>query len=311
MSHPHSGAIKKRAGFPACPFLTKSGKDARHTNTSRILHLHEAPYLTWKKVTALYKADPALSLPYQLSPSELSKQLRLSAEQAGTLYHYLHTPENKMAAYQARHIHILTPFMNEYPPRLHHIYDPPWVLYARGNLELLQTPSSLAVVGTRKLTAYGRNAMNQFLSPVIRQNRTIISGLAIGTDTLAHKITVREKGTTIAVLGSGFDCIYPRENTGLAEHLSTHHLLLSEYPPSTPPRKWQFPMRNRIISGLADAVFISEAAERSGSLITAYQALEQGKDVKALPGPVFSPMSKGTNQLIKEGAAPVTSFEDL
>ncbi|MFD2704819.1 DNA-processing protein DprA [Salibacterium lacus] len=267
--------------------------------------------MTWKRTAAIYRIDPTFSLPYHLSASELAQCLHLEPYQASSLRRYLHSTERTPACYEKQDIHILTPFMKEYPQRLRHIYDPPWVLYAKGRIDLLHSEKSLAVVGTRKPTSYGLEALEELLPPVIEQGTCIISGLAAGTDTAAHKLTVRKKGAAAAVLGAGFAHIYPRENTAIFHQLSRCHLLLSEFPPDTPPRKWQFPMRNRIISGLSDAVFITEAASRSGSLITAYQALEQGRDVKVLPGSIFSPMSAGTNQLIKEGALPVTGAHDL
>lgn len=284
-----------------------------YTFTEKILHLHEAPFIQWKRLRAFYEADPALEIAYQLNPSELSSFLRISTSQAMFLYRYLHTssPIDRRKTYDKQGIHLLTPFDKIFPDRLAHIYDPPWVLYAKGDLNLLHSPFSLAVVGTREPTEYGKNALVHLLPPIIRNNVTIVSGLAKGTDALAHQITLKQNGRTIAVLGSGFDHIYPRENAALASAIAADHLLLSEYPPPTPPKKWQFPMRNRLISALSDLTFISEAGERSGSLITAYQALEQGKDVKVLPGTIFSPMSKGTNQLIAEGAAPVQNSGDL
>ncbi|SFM27055.1 DNA processing protein [Salibacterium qingdaonense] len=273
--------------------------------------MHEAPHMTWKRTAAIHRIDPTFSLPYHLSAPELADCLHLKPHQASLLYRYLHSTERTPACYEKQDIHILTPFMEEYPERLRHIYDPPWVIYAKGSTDLLHSEKSLAVVGTRKPTSYGIEALEELLPPVMERGTVIISGLASGTDAAAHKLTIRKKGAAIAVLGAGFDHIYPRENTALFHHLSRYHLLLSEFAPDTPPRKWQFPMRNRIISGLSDAVFITEAASRSGSLITAYQALEQGRDVKVLPGSIFSPMSAGTNQLMKEGAAPVMSAEDL
>ncbi|WP_246031759.1 DNA-processing protein DprA [Salibacterium salarium] len=252
-----------------------------------------------------------MELPYRFSATELAGNFSLSSNKASTLYQYLHTSSKTYESYKAQGIHILTPFDNDYPSRLSQIYDPPWVLYAKGNIDFLHTSSSLGVVGTRTPTTYGKEALQYLLPSSINKGSAIVSGMAKGTDTLAHKLAIKEQGRTIAVLGSGFHHIYPRENEGLFNHMAVNHLLLTEYPPYIPPRKWQFPMRNRIISGLSDVIFVSEAGERSGSLITAYQGLEQGKEVRTLPGSVFSSMSKGTNKLIKEGAAPVVLPEDL
>ncbi|WP_240375301.1 DNA-processing protein DprA [Bacillus piscicola] len=269
--------------------------------------------MTWKRLHRCWKIDTSFRQIYEMNPAYLSNILRLSPGQSAHVYHHLHSisPLATYRAYEALGIQILTRFDDEYPERLLHIYDPPWILYAKGSVELLQRQRSLAVVGTRTPTDYGKKALHYLLPPLIKKKVLIVSGLARGIDTLAHHITLRSQGRTIAVLGSGFDYIYPRENTNLAMNIASHHLLLSEFPPSVPPQKWHFPMRNRLISGLSDITFIAEAGERSGSLITAYQALDQGKEVRALPGTIFSSMSKGTNHLIAEGADPVKSPHDL
>ncbi|SDH92936.1 DNA-processing protein DprA [Alteribacillus bidgolensis] len=264
------------------------------TFTEKLLHLHEAPCIHWKRILAFYQADPAFELPYQMNPSDLSSFLRISPAQASLTYHYLHScsPNEKLTMYQDKGIHILTSFDKCFPERLNYMYDPPWILYAKGDLRLLHSPLSLAVVGTRTPTEYGKNALHHLLPELIKSGVTIVSGLAKGTDAFSHNIAINKGGKTIAVLGSGFEHIYPRHHSRIASVIAEKHLLLSEYPPSIPPRKWQFPMRNRLISALSDITFISEAGERSGSLITAYQALEQGKDVRVLPGSIFSPSPK-------------------
>ncbi|MDA3130626.1 DNA-processing protein DprA [Aliibacillus thermotolerans] len=279
-----------------------------------LLHLSEAPFMNWKRLNEIYQHDPSFLLPYHLSKQKLLTLLRLTPPEVTKLYHYLHetSPYELEKRYeQTPNLHIVTRFDPIYPDRLQHIYDPPWVLYVSGNLSFLSSPYTLAVVGSRTPTEYGKKAIRTLLPPLIQKQVTIISGVAKGTDTFAHQTAIQWNGTTIGVLGSGFAHMYPRENQALSEHMAKEQLLLSEYPPSTPPRKWQFPMRNRIISGLSDVVFLTEAQERSGSLITAYQALEQGKEVGVLPGSIFSPLSKGTHQLLSEGAFPVWKSEHL
>ncbi|SDG97488.1 DNA processing protein [Alteribacillus persepolensis] len=283
------------------------------TLTEKLLLLHEAPAMTWKRLMAVYQQDSTFQLPFHMPPHHLSRFFHLNPRQAASLYRFLHSrsPSEKLHHYKKANIHVLTPFHPQFPERLKQMHDPPWILYAKGNLDLLHAANSLAVVGTRKLTEYGKMAMRVLLPPLLEERVTIVSGLAAGTDTYAHMLAVQHHGTTIAVLGSGFDHIYPKGNMQLAGILAAKHLLISEYPPDLPPRKWHFPMRNRLISALSDITFITEAGKRSGSLITAHQALEQGRDVRVLPGSIFSPMSKGTNELLSEGAALVAKSEDL
>jgi len=198
-----------------------------------------------------------------------------------------------------------------YPKLLNSLYQPPFLLYSKG---LASTEElSLAVVGARKFSSYGRQVVEQLVGEVAK-NMTIVSGLALGIDALAHQAAINNGGRTIAVLGSGLDkqSIYPSSNRYLAEKIvASGGQLLSEFPPGTPPLKHHFPLRNRIISGLSRATLVIEAAIKSGSLITAYQALEQGREVFAVPGSIYSPLSEGTNQLIKQGATAITCGEDI
>lgn len=200
-----------------------------------------------------------------------------------------------------------------YPQLLSHIPDAPRTLYCRGNIDLLQSPC-FAVVGTRKLTAYGREAAQDMTTGLVRGGFTIVSGLAIGIDSVAHRAAIDAGGTTVAVLGSGADekSIYPRTNAGLAREIIEHNgVVISEYPPGTEGYKSNFPERNRIISGLSKGVLIVEADEKSGSLITARCAAEQGREVFAVPGSIFSATSRGTHQLIQKGAKLVASPHDI
>jgi len=200
----------------------------------------------------------------------------------------------------------------EYPRILKEIYDPPQGIYIRGNIEILNK-SGLAVVGTRKATAYGIKATEEIIKN-LPPGLVIVSGLALGIDTVAHRAALKKNIPTIAVLGSSVDdqSIYPRENAKLAyEIIAKGGAIISEYEPPSPPQKQNFPARNRIISGLSKAVIVIEAPEKSGALITAKCALEQNREVYALPGNVFSENSQGTNNLIKQGAHPITSFKEV
>ena len=200
-----------------------------------------------------------------------------------------------------------------YPQRLAQIHSAPEVLYCRGNIELLQS-TCFAVVGTRKVTPYGREAAELIIPPIARNGFTIVSGLALGIDAIAHQATLNAGGKTIAVLGSGVndECIGPKTNFELAmDILKSDGLIISEYPNGFPANDKTFPQRNRIISGLSRGVLIVEADAKSGSLITAACAIDQNRDVFAVPGPIFSPRSAGTNQLIQKGAKLVRTAQDI
>ena len=194
---------------------------------------------------------------------------------------------------------------------LPHIPDPPKKLFIRGKLPAKRV-KTVAIVGTRKPSAYGHEIATKIASECAKNGIVVVSGLALGIDSIAHRAAIDSGGKTIAVLANGVDKIYPRSHEDLGQKiLQTNGAILSEYPNNTPARPWQFLARNRIVSGLADAVVIIEAASRSGTLSTANHALDQGKEIFAVPGNITSPLSAGCNQLIKNGANPLTSVEDL
>lgn len=199
----------------------------------------------------------------------------------------------------------------DYLRDLPHIPDPPKKLFMRGKLPAKRV-KTVAIVGTRKPSAYGREIATKIASECAKNGIVVVSGLALGIDSIAHRAVIDSGGKTIAVLANGVDKIYPRSHEDLGQKiLQTNGAILSEYPNNTPARPWQFLARNRIVSGLADAVVIIEAASRSGTLSTANHALDQGKEIFAVPGNITSPLSAGCNQLIKNGANPLTSVEDL
>lgn len=198
----------------------------------------------------------------------------------------------------------------DYPKLLRHITDPPAVLYCRGNVSLLKT-ECFAVVGTRSMTPYGREATQQIV-PGLARHFTIVSGLALGIDAVAHRATLDCGGKTIAVLGSGINLITPETNLRLGQDiLKNDGLIISEHPGKKPAYKDSFPERNRIISGLSKGVLVVEADEKSGSLITARLAGEQNRDVFAVPGNIFSSKSMGPHKLIRTGAKLVASSHDI
>ena len=198
-----------------------------------------------------------------------------------------------------------------YPEKLTHIYSRPQTLYVIGNEKLLNT-KSIAIIGCRKASGYGLENAFKFGYELAKKDICIISGFARGVDTYSHKGAIYAKGKTIAVLGCGLDVVYPPENVELYKQiLMNGGAIITEYPLGSKPEKYHFPARNRIISGLSDGVLVVEAKERSGTLITVDYALEQGKNVYAIPGNITSQNSYGTNELIKEGAIPVTKIEDF
>lgn len=206
--------------------------------------------------------------------------------------------------------HIITLADEAYPRALFDTTDPPLVLYAHGNLGLLNRPA-IAVVGARNATPQGVDNAERFAQALSAAGLTIISGLALGIDAAAHRGGVALAGSTIAVVGTGADRIYPARNEMLARQIAEQGLVISEFPLGTGPLRENFPRRNRIISGLAKGVLVVEAADRSGSLITARQAAEQGRDVFAIPGSIHSPLSKGCHLLIKQGAKLVDDARDI
>ena len=197
-----------------------------------------------------------------------------------------------------------------YPARLKEIYDFPPVLYVKGQL-LPQDEWCLAVVGTRRATAYGRQVTEEMVADLVRSKITIISGLARGIDSVAHRSALDNGGRSVAVFGCGLDMVYPRENAELARRVMERGALVSEYPLGTKPRPENFPRRNRIMGGISLGVLVIEAGNTSGAIITAQLALEQNREIFAVPGSIFSPASLGTNHLIQEGAKLVRSYTDI
>ncbi len=207
-------------------------------------------------------------------------------------------------------INIININEREYPQVLKEIYDPPISLYVKGNIEKLNN-KNIGIVGCRECTTYGKKSAEYFAYNLSKQNINIVSGLAKGIDSYAHLGSLNT-GNTIAVLGNGLDIIYPKENLELAnEIIKRGGTIISEYPCGTKPDKMKFPARNRIISGISSGIIVIEAKEKSGTLITVDFALEQGRDVFVVPGNINSINSVGTNDLIKQGARLVTTYEDI
>ena len=220
-------------------------------------------------------------------------------------------PHEEYSKLGVLNISMITLSDQDYPKLLLEISNPPPVIYMRGQLAG-QDAMSIAVVGTRKFTSYGKQVAGDLVAALVRANLTIVSGLALGIDALAHKVAIDHDGRTVAVLACGLDSIYPASNRLLAEEiLQKNGVIISELPLGTPPLKHHFPHRNRIISGLSLGTLVIEAAADSGSLITAQHALDQNRQVFAVPGSIFNPGSVGSNNLLKLGAKPVTKAADI
>ncbi|MRX70581.1 DNA-protecting protein DprA [Bacillus lacus] len=260
-----------------------------------------------KTISQLFIKNPTLSLLQDSGPASPLDNSRLS--------HLLkeisqHPADNLLQQCKQQNIELITILDDKYPPLLKEIYDPPALLYCKGNTDLLGI-RSLSVVGTRTPSSYGKNMISSLLSPLLKDGWVMISGLAEGIDALAHQEAIRQSGKTIGVIAGGHRHIYPSSNKELAAIMAKEHLILSEYPPDTRPKKWQFPLRNRIISGLSMGTLVVEAKEKSGSLITASAALNEGREVFAVPGNILQDTAKGTNRLIQQGAKLVMTAEDI
>lgn len=264
------------------------------------------------KVQALLDYYGSLANAWQANEFELQK---IGIDQR-TLKTFLQTRQEvdldaALAQVQQGGVSLLTWEMEKYPNYLREIPNPPPLLYYQGDI-LEQDRWAVAVVGTRRLTAYGRQVTRDLVAGLVQNNITVVSGLARGIDAIAHKTAVELGGRTLAVLGSGLDCIYPADNRALAQEIAQGQgAIISEYGLGVQPEAKNFPPRNRIISGLSLGVIIVEAASRSGALITTNFALEQNREIFAVPGNINSPASQGPNKLIQEGAKLVTKIDDV
>ena len=219
--------------------------------------------------------------------------------------------KEKIETYENRGYPFVTPVDTEYPELLLDIPDPPLALFYRGDISILRGSTALGVVGSRTPSLYGKEVVRHFVPTFAAAGVPVVSGLAMGIDTEAHARTIEAGGKTVAVLGGGIDICYPKKNFSLYHEISENHLLLSEYEPGIPPLAIQFPLRNRIISGISAGLLVVEARGRSGTLITADAALDQGRNVYAIPGRLGDPLSEGTNNLIRQGAMCVLNPEEI
>ena len=276
------------------------------------LWLTELPGLKNQTRLALLRHFPTPEDVYYADPEEVLLTEGITREQAKLLEDKDCSGADRILAdCQRLDLDILTIQDAGYPNRLRNIYDPPCLLYVRGRLPAFDDEASIAVVGTRDCTPYGVSSAEKLGYGLAAGGAVVVSGLARGVDSAALRGALRAGGTVTAVLGNGLDVIYPPENQYLYEDVAAAGALVSEYPPGTSPEAKHFPVRNRIMSGLCVATLVVEAPARSGALITAGTALEQGRDVFAVPGPIDAPASVGCNRLIRDGAGLVTDAWDI
>lgn len=268
-------------------------------------HFMKHLYLSWMR-------DPDYSIEenikgYVPMANESKQQKLKSAIQ--TAYSRM-SYEELLELYRSNDIQILTILDNGYPEGWFNSYLPPIVVFCAGNIGLLEQPC-LSVVGSRSPSAYGKAVLNEMIPPLVVEGITMVSGLAKGIDKMVHAYAIENGGATIGVIGTGLDVTYPRENASLQRKMMAEQLVISEYPLGSKPERYHFPMRNRLIANLSSATLVIEATEKSGSLITANLALQENRDVFAVPGNITSHLSVGTNQLIKAGAACVLNATDV
>lgn len=268
-------------------------------------HFMKHLYLSWMR-------DPDYSIEenikgYVPMTNESKQQKLKSAIQ--TAYSRM-SYEELLELYRSNDIQILTILDNGYPEGWFNSYLPPIVVFYAGNIGLLEQPC-LSVVGSRSPSAYGKAVLNEMIPPLVVEGITMVSGLAKGIDKMVHAYAIENGGATIGVIGTGLDVTYPRENASLQRKMMAEQLVISEYPLGSKPERYHFPMRNRLIANLSSATLVIEATEKSGSLITANLALQENRDVFAVPGNITSHLSVGTNQLIKAGAACVLNATDV
>lgn len=280
--------------------------------TDWLIALHHLPGVGWHTIYKIHEICGTFrELPSQMSQHAAAlKALRLPWQDIATALVSEEIEARVRRLKQSGDIEVVTVLDEHYPDLLREIAQPPWVLYVKGDVTLLHS-AALAIVGTRRPSHYGTAVARKLAYRLAKHGWTIVSGMAIGIDSEAHRGALDAEGRTVAVLGSGVDVIYPKRNVTLYRDVIRHGAVVSEFPPGTKPHPGFFPQRNRIISGLSRGSIIVEAEEKSGSLITADASMEQNRDVFAIPGPITSPKSIGPHRLIQQGAKCVMTLEDI
>lgn len=260
----------------------------------------------------IIRKDPKLNHIYELTAAEYARYFTISPQRAKVLYQDLHDTQLVQSIEQdLKKYKVLTIMDDVYPAILKTIKDPPFVLYLLGNLKLLEKNPTISIVGTRRPTSEAKRKIDRIVGPLARNGWVIVSGMALGIDGFAHRVAIENEGDTIAVVGGGFNHIYPPQHRDLFHQLAEKHLIITEYSPDVQPRRYYFPERNRIISGLSFGTLVIEAKERSGSLITVDQALDQGREVYAVPGSPLMEQTSGCHKMIQDGAKLVQNAYDL
>lgn len=277
-----------------------------------LIALNMIPMLGPRRIQRLLNEFDNMDNFYKASFKDLSSIPDFGDKVCNTILEYREKvdPDREIAVAQKLGMKIITLFDENYPRLLKEIYDPPPVLYSLGKTEVLEH-NSISIVGTRKASTYGRKISFEFAKDLASMGINVVSGMARGIDTYAHRGALDVDGPTTAVLGCGLDVVYPPENLRLMKAIARCGCVISSFPLGTKPLPSNFPARNRIISGLCLGTLVVEAATKSGSLITADFSLEQGREVFAIPGNILSPYSRGTNQLIKQGAKLVEGVDDI
>lgn len=274
------------------------------------LRLSMVPGFGWHLAKKINQILPLQNL-FDLSIKELQLYLPLKKEKLELIRSLpKHKIEQEIKHCEKNNIHLIPIESSSYPSLLKEISSPPLILYIKGKINLLNT-LSIGIVGARNPTVYGQENAYRFSRDLAVTNLTIISGLAIGIDTLAHQGALASSGNTIAVLGCGFSQIYPKQNLRLSEKICEKGSIITEFPFLSPPLPQHFPRRNRIIAGLSAGILVIEAAIKSGSLITAKYALQENREIFAIPGNINNNLSRGVNQLIKQGAKLIENIDDI
>ena len=286
--------------------MTETNKDIKYW-----VGFSKIPGIGRVKLAQMESHFGSLEAAWQAAPAELKRSgLDGNSVKAIESWRPKVSLEAEMAKLDRFGVKVVTCRHPDYPARLKEIYDYPPLLYVRGSLKP-EDEWCLTVVGTRRATVYGRQVTEEIVTELARNKITIVSGLARGIDSIAHRSALEAGGRSIAVFACGLDTVYPAENAGLAKSLMKDGALISEYPLGSRPRPENFPRRNRILSGLSLGVLVVEAGGTSGALITAHLAVEQNREVFAIPGSILSPASSGTNHLIQEGAKLVSDYRDI
>jgi len=281
-------------------------------NLVNLINLLNVPKIGQQRIRLLVSKVGTEVNPFEVSVKELCSVNGIDKKSAEQIkkFNDFDFGEQELEKAEKNGISLLSFWDENYPLLLKKIYSPPVILYCKGQ-PLNPKDDCVAIVGTRRFTAYGKTTTQRLVSDLISKNMTIVSGLARGIDTIAHRETVNGGGRTIAVLGSGVDVLYPSENRKLADAICENGTLISEFPLGTKPDRGNFPQRNRIISGLSHATVVVEAGDRSGAILTALNAVDQNRDIFAVPGRITDKQSVGANRLIRNGAIPVSHGDEI